>query len=241
LAAAIEVGESDAIEGTGLLELTVNAAAFDVPPPGVGLTTVTLGVPLLEISEAGIWAVSCVVLTYVVLSGTPAQSTVDVDIKFVPLTVRVNAAPPVVADDGASELMTGTGFVLPEIVNVALLEVPPPGVGLLTVTPAVPAVAMLPAGIWAVILTVVTYVVASGVPFQLTTELPTKLLPLTVSVNAAPPAVALEGDNEVMAGAGLFTAKVRVPDVPPPGVGLARVILAVPVLAISVAGTCAVT
>jgi hypothetical protein len=76
--------------------------------------------------------------------------------KFVPLTVSVNAAPPVVADDGASELIVGTGFVLPEIVNVALLDVPPPGVGLVTVTPAVPAVVMLPAGICAVILTVVT-------------------------------------------------------------------------------------
>jgi len=73
------------------------------------------------------------------------------------------------------------------------------------------------------------------------TELLTKLLPFTVNVNAAPPAVALEGANEVILGTGLFTAKVSAPDVPPPGVGLETVTLAVPVLAISPAGTWAVT
>jgi hypothetical protein len=76
--------------------------------------------------------------------------------KFVPLTVSVKVLPPVVADDGASDVIVGTGFVLPEIVNVALLEVPPPGVGLVTVMPAVPVLPMSPAGTWAVILTVVT-------------------------------------------------------------------------------------
>ena len=70
--------------------------------------------------------------------------------------MSVKALPPVVADDGASDEIVGTGFVLPEIVNVALLEVPPPGVGLVTVTPAVPTLAMSPAGTWAVILTAVT-------------------------------------------------------------------------------------
>ena len=41
----------------------------------------------------------------------------------------------------------GTGL----IVNVAELDVPPPGAGLTTVTFAAPAVAMSEAGIWAVI------------------------------------------------------------------------------------------
>jgi hypothetical protein len=66
--------------------------------------------------------------------------------KFVPLTVRVNAAPPVVADDGERDEMVGTGLVAPEIVKVALLDVPPPGVGLLTVTLADPALAISVAG-----------------------------------------------------------------------------------------------
>jgi len=72
------------------------------------------------------------------------------------LTVSVKAPPPVVADDGVSDAIVGTGFVLPEIVNVALLEVPPPGVGLVTVTPADPAPVISVAGTWAVSLTVVT-------------------------------------------------------------------------------------
>lgn len=81
---------------------------------------------------------------------------VEPEIKFVPLTVSVKVPPPVVAVDGAIEEIVGTGFVLPEMVNVALLEVPPPGVGLLTVTVPVPAVAMSLAGTCAVSLTDVT-------------------------------------------------------------------------------------
>jgi len=46
-------GDNEVIVGTGLVELTVKVTPFDVPPPGVGLTTVMLGVPLLAISEAG--------------------------------------------------------------------------------------------------------------------------------------------------------------------------------------------
>lgn len=79
--------------------------------------------------------------------------------------------------------------------------------------------------------------VARAEPFQFTTEPLTKLLPFTVSVNVAPPADVLLGDNDVIAGTGLFTAKVCEPEVPPPGVGLDTVTLAVPVAAISLAGT----
>jgi hypothetical protein len=72
------------------------------------------------------------------------------------LTVSVNVAPPVVADEGDSDEMLGTGFVAPEIVKVALLDVPPPGVGLLTVTLADPEVEISVAGTCAVSFTVVT-------------------------------------------------------------------------------------
>ena len=43
-------------------------------------------------------------------------------------------------------------------------------------------------------------VVTRGLPFQFTTALEPKLLPLTVKVNAALPAVALLGASSVMAG-----------------------------------------
>ena len=46
---------------------TANDTAFDVPPPGAGLNTVTFAVPAVAMSATVIWAVSCVLLTYVVV------------------------------------------------------------------------------------------------------------------------------------------------------------------------------
>jgi hypothetical protein len=82
-----------------------------------------------------------------------------------------------------------------------------------------------------------TKVVVSAVPFHLTDEPLTNPLPLTVKVNAAPPASALDGDSDEITGAGLFIGKLQVPEVPPPGAGLVAVMLAVPELVISLAGT----
>ena len=58
-----------------------------------------------------------------------------------PLTVRLNAAPPAEALDGDRMVIVGTGFGA-LIGNAAAVEVPPPGAGLNTVTWAVPAVAI---------------------------------------------------------------------------------------------------
>src|SRR5262245_19197076 len=89
-----------------------------------------------------------------------------------------------------------------------------------------------------------TNVVGRGLPFHCTTELPTKLLPFTVSVKAAPPAGALLGVSVATAGTGLFAALiVKVAagvDTPPPGAGLNTVTEAVPALAMSAAEICAV-
>jgi hypothetical protein len=60
---------------------------------------------------------------------------------------------------------------------------------------------------------VLTNVVVRFAPFHRTTELLMNPLPLTVSVKAAPPAVALEGEIEVMAGTGA-RGLVIVPPVP---------------------------
>jgi hypothetical protein len=67
------------------------------------------------------------------------------------------------------------------------------------------------------------------------------LVPFTVSVNAAPPVVALAGDIEVIVGTGLFIGSVSAPDVPPPGLGLVTVMFTVPEFAISGEGTWAVS
>ena len=63
-------------------------------------------------------------------------------------------------------------------------------------------------------------VVERAKPFQFTTEPLANPLPFTVRVNAAPPAVAVEGLRDVSVGAGLLMAKAELPDVPPPGAGL---------------------
>ena len=80
-------------------------------------------------------------LTNVVARSLAFHRTTDELMKFVPVAVRVNAAPPTTVLLGDSELSVGLGFGA-VIVNVCPLEVPPPGVGLKTVTDAVPAVAM---------------------------------------------------------------------------------------------------
>ena len=82
-------------------------------------------------------------------------------------------------------------------------EVPLPGAGLVTVTAIVPVEAMLAAGIAAVNSVELTNVVAGADPPKLTIEPATKLVPLIVSVKAAPPATALFGEIAVIVGVGL--------------------------------------
>ena len=62
--------------------------------------------------------------------------------KFVPVNVSVNAAPPTVADVGAMLVSVGAGLPAGLIVNVCDAEVPPPGVELKTVTLGVPVAAI---------------------------------------------------------------------------------------------------
>jgi hypothetical protein len=199
LPALAVVGLKLEIVGTRLLIVRVNA--LEVPPPGAGVNTVTGTVPATAMSEAGIAAVNLVAETNVVVRSSPFQRTTELVTKLLPLTVSVNAAPPAVRDDGLRLEIVGTGGLL--IVKVSALEVPPPGGGENTVTCAVPATAMSEAGIAAVNLVAETNVVARSSPFQRTTELVTNLLPLTVSVNAAPPAVREEGLRLVVVGTGL--------------------------------------
>ena len=123
---------------------------MEVPPPGAGLKTVTLAVPAVAMSAARIEAVSWVEEPYVVVRFVPFHLTTEPEMKLVPFTVRVKPAPPAVADVGLRLVVVGTGLSGTLIVKVWELEVPPPGVGLKTVTLAVPAVAMSAAEIEAV-------------------------------------------------------------------------------------------
>jgi hypothetical protein len=194
-------------------------------------------------SVAGIDAVNWVAEIYVVVRSAPFHRTTEFVTKLVPFTVKVNAAPPAVAELGESPLVVGTGLLAGLIVNVCTLEVPPPGAGLNTVTWAVPAAAISVAGIDAVNWVAEIYVVVRSAPFHRTTEFVTKLVPLTVNVNAAPPAVAELGERLVVVGTGLLLAlivNVCALEVPPPGAGLNTVSDAVPATAMSVAGIVAV-
>jgi hypothetical protein len=72
-------------------------------------------------------------------------------------------------------------------------------------------------------------VVTRLLPFHLTTELPLKLLPLTVNVKPASPATLVNGVMLLTEGTGFWTDNELAPEVPPPGAGLKTVIDTVPV------------
>ena len=72
----------------------VNVCALDVPPPGLGFTTVIDAVPAVATREAGTVAVSCVEETKLVARGAPFQFTVEVETNLVPFTVKVKSAFP---------------------------------------------------------------------------------------------------------------------------------------------------
>src|SRR5437667_6986471 len=99
--------------------------------------------------------------------------------------------------------MTGGGGL---IVNVCEFEAEP--VEFLTVTDAVPGAATLAAGTIAVSCVEETNVVVRAEPFQLTFELEMKLVPFTVKVNWALPAMVELGLIEVVVGTGLAASTV---------------------------------
>jgi hypothetical protein len=202
---------------TGVLAI-VNVCALDVPPPGVGFTTVIDAVPAVATREAGTVTVSCVEEEDVGVRLVPPNLTTELETNLVPVTVNVKSVLPAATQFGLIEVVVGTGLLM---VNVTAFDVPPPGAGFTTVTDAVPALAIRAAGTVAVSCVALTYVVVSAVPFQFTVEPETKLVPFTVNVNCAPPAVAEVGLIEVIVGTGLLMVmtSVAVP-VPPALVAL---------------------
>ena len=170
------------------------------------------------------------------LSALAPKFTTEPATKLVPVSTRLTDWPskPLV---GAIEVSVGAGLLT---VNVAAAEVPPPGAGLVTVTLTIPAVAMSAAKMEAVSWVALTNTVVFAEPLKLTVAPETNPVPLTVNVKAAPPAVALVGDSEVIAGGGLVTVKVAAVEVPPPGVEFVTVTGKVPTDAMSAAVMAAV-
>jgi hypothetical protein len=92
----------------------VKKTTLELPPPGLGFTTVTKAVLALAMSEARMLAVNCELLTKVVARSLPFQFTTDPDTKPVPFTVSVNPAPPgAIASGTKGWLISGTGFAVP--------------------------------------------------------------------------------------------------------------------------------
>jgi hypothetical protein len=230
------VAAPTALSGVGLAVM-VKAIELDVPPPGDGLNTVMLAVPAEAMSEAVTAKANCVLLTNEGVRLAPFHRTIELLRKLVPFTVSVNDTPPAVPEIGLRLVIVGTGLD-PVMLNMYALDVPPPGEELTAVTLAVPAEAMSAAVIAAVNCVLLTKVVVRLDPFHRIVELLRKLVPFTVSVNAAPPATMEVGLRLMIAGA--MMVNVCVLDVPPPGEGLTTVTLAVPAEAISAAVIAAV-
>src|SRR4249919_2985035 len=113
--------------GTPLGACTLNGSAFDVPPPGVGLNTVTLAVVATVKSEAGIVADSCVELTNCVARSAPFHLTIELGVNPPPVTTSVTAGPFIGDTFGVRRVIAGAGLL---IVNVSAPLVPPDGSGL---------------------------------------------------------------------------------------------------------------
>jgi len=95
----------------------VNVKPPEVPPRS---DTVIVAPPPVTISLAGIEAVTWVLLTKVVVRTAPFQLTVVGLRKFDPFTVRMNALPPAVVNDGLRLVRLGIGGTT---VSVTALEI----------------------------------------------------------------------------------------------------------------------
>jgi len=105
VATALE-GEREVIVGP----VVVKVRAFEVPPPGAGVETVTCAEPVLAISVEGIAAVTFVPLTKVVVRLLPFQCTCEPEIKPAPVSVNVKSGPPAAVLEGDRETRLGTGL-----------------------------------------------------------------------------------------------------------------------------------
>lgn len=118
----------------------VSVSPLDEPPPGVGLNTVTEGVPVVAMAVAETDAINCVALVKVVAKAVPLSFTIEVLMKFVPVSISETAVP---ADtvEGCNPVRVGAGLPAALMVNVSAFDVPPPGAGFVTVTAGVPVLA----------------------------------------------------------------------------------------------------
>jgi hypothetical protein len=163
------------------------------------LSTVISMVPAVAMSVLSICACNEVALLKVVVRAAPFQSTTESRMKFVPVTVRVNPAPPAVAFAGVTEVIVGVTGGVGKIEKFNAGVEPPPEFA--TVTGSTPALATSAALIVACTVFALTNVVVRALLFHFTVEFAAKLAPLTVMVKSEAPATILAGESEQIAGA----------------------------------------
>ena len=212
--------------------LTLNFAALLMPPPGVGLKTVTSNIPSAARSVSGITAINCVAETNVVTRAVPFQRTTDVGTKFVPVTVSINAGSPLKAAFGLRLVTVGAGLFT---VTLSSGEVPPPGVGVKTVSFNVLPLATSEPSSVTFNSVAETNIVTRSAPLTRPIESGRKPVPVIVRIVAPAPAVMVGLSTLVGTGAGLLIGNVNSFDVPPAGVGLKTLIFAEPAFAMSAA------
>jgi hypothetical protein len=106
--------------------------APEVPPPGLGVWTVTVSVPEEASWEARMMAVSSEELTTVVVSGDPLRRTTDWGVNAPPFTVSVRPEAPALTVVGEMELTVGGG--LTSVIVAAPLLVPSAALVAVTLT-----------------------------------------------------------------------------------------------------------
>lgn len=117
-------GLTEAITGAGLF--TENCVAADAPPPGEGLTTVTLATEPSARLLAGTVALTLLADVYVVASATPFHCATELEMKPVPEMARTVSFAPAVNEPGDIEEIAGTGFDVGDGVGDGEDPDPPP-------------------------------------------------------------------------------------------------------------------
>jgi hypothetical protein len=172
-------------------------------------------------------------------------SITEVALKPVPVKVRSGAVVAAAATlVGATVVITGNGFT---IEYPTTLDVPPFGgagggaAGFVTAMESVPAVARSAAVRLTCRIVLLMKAVGRFVLFTLTTDCGAKFVPVTTKSAPADPASTVVGEMEVIVGtllgAGVIVKVREVADVPPPGEEVNTTTVAVPGLAIRLAGT----
>lgn len=137
--------------------------------------------------------------------GRPFQNTIEPGTKPFPATSKVPAPPPAAIVEKLNPVREGTALITEKFSE---FDVPPPGVGLMTVIGKLPADAINAAGTDAVNKVELWKVVVRFVVPQRITAPLTKFDPLTPSVKLTSPAKAVEGFRLVKVGVGLLIVTV---------------------------------